>query len=214
MATEQNVTSRLIRPCGGELINLHVDNDEELEARERARHLPSIKLSERAVCDLELLAIGAFSPLDRFVGKADFQRILDEMRLCDGQIFPIPITLPVEANQFIQEGKEIALCNARSEILALMKIEEIFDWEIAEIAGKVLDTQDSRHPLVAEMHRWGKINISGPLKVLNLPRYIDFINLRLSPGQVRSKLEAFGRPNVVAFQTRNPLHRVHEEMTK
>ena len=85
---------------------------------------------------------------------------------------------------------------------------------LGETARKVFQTDDVRHPLVAEMHRWGKLNISGPLKVLRLPRYHDFADLRLSPNQVRDRLQTLGRPNVVAFQTRNPLHRIHEELTK
>jgi sulfate adenylyltransferase len=95
-----------------------------------------------------------------------------------------------------------------------MTIEEIYPWDLAEVAQKVFGTQDPRHPLVAEMHRWGKLNISGRLRVLQLPRHYDFKEMRLTPAQTRSKLETMGRENVVAFQTRNPLHRVHEELTK
>jgi sulfate adenylyltransferase len=95
-----------------------------------------------------------------------------------------------------------------------MVIEEIYEWKIDEVAQKVFGTQDLRHPLVAEMHRWGKLNISGRLQVLELPQHYDFQSLRLTPAETRARLESFGRPNVVAFQTRNPLHRAHEELTK
>src|SRR5262252_6395645 len=96
----------------------------------------------------------------------------------------------------------------------LMTIEEIYVWDAAEVGEKAFGTLDLRHPLVAEMHRWGKVHISGKLQVLQLPKHYDFQGLRLTPAQTRARLEAFGYSNVVAFQTRNPLHRVHEELTK
>jgi sulfate adenylyltransferase len=188
---------------------------EELESlKAYANQLPSLQLSERSICDLELLATGAFSPLDRFMGKQDHQRVLDEMRLESGHIFPIPVALPVENDPMIRLDCDIALRNAKNDLLAVMTIEEIYEWDLAEIARKVFGTQDLRHPLVAEMHRWGKLNISGRLRVLQLPRHYDFQDLRLTPAQTRTRLESFSAPNVVAFQTRNPLHRAHEELTK
>ncbi len=206
--------SILIPPYGGRLIDLRTPPEALEERKAYASRLPSIQLSERAVCDLELLAVGAFSPLDRFMGREDFQRVLDEMRLTSGHIFPIPITLPVEPGPAIRLDQEIALRNAKNELLAIMTIEEIYEWDREEAAQKVFGTQDLRHPLVAEMHSWGPINISGRLEVLQLPPHYDFQDLRLTPAQTRARLEELGRPNVVAFQTRNPLHRVHEELTK
>jgi sulfate adenylyltransferase len=173
-----------------------------------------VQLSERTVCDLELLATGAFSPLDRFMGRNDYQRVLEEMRLSSGHVFPIPITLPVEADPAIGLDRDLALRNGHNELLAVMTVEEIYEWDLDETARKVFGTSSVRHPLVSEMHHWGRVNISGHLQVLQLPRYYDFQNLRLTPRQIRERLEAFERPNVVAFQTRNPLHRVHEELTK
>ena len=184
------------------------------DLKARAGGLPSIQLSERSICDLELLATGAFSPLDRFMGRDDHERVLEEMRLSAGHAFPIPVTLPVEPGPAIREGEDIALRNSRNELLALMRIEEVYDWDHLEVAQKVFGTVDARHPLVAEMHRWGRLNISGRLQVLELPRRFDFEKLRLTPAQTRSRLEELGKKNVVAFQTRNPIHRVHEELTK
>ena len=184
------------------------------ERKAYANRLPSIRLSHRTVCDLELLAIGAFSPLDRFLGQADYQRVLDEMRLTSGHLFPIPITLPVEPEDNVQLGQEIALRDTGNDLLAIMTVEEIYAWDLAETAQKVFGTLDTRHPLVSEMYRWGKLNISGPIEMLQLPRAYDFRELRLTPAQTRARLETFGHDDVVAFQTRNPLHRVHEELTK
>lgn len=213
MATEIK-QSTLIQPYGGELVNLLAPEEEIATLAARANSLHSVRLSERAVCDLELLATGAFSPLDRFMGRADYARVLDEMRLASGQLFPIPVTLTVEPDDNIREGAEVTLRNSKNEMLALMKVEEVYEWDAAEAARKVLGTEDVRHPLVAEMQRWGKLNISGSLKVIMLPRYYDFKDLRLTPSETRERLARFGRENVVAFQTRNPLHRAHEEMTK
>jgi sulfate adenylyltransferase len=207
-------TTTLIEPCGGKLVNLLVPEEERADLKAYAGTLPSIQISQRSENDLECLAVGAFSPLDRFMGQADYQRVLDEMRLANGHLFPIPVTLPVDPSEDLRLGKDIALRNAKNEILAVMTVQEIYEWDLDEEAEKVYRTHDLRHPLVAEMHRWGKVNISGPLRVMQLPIHYDFKELRLSPAEVRERLMAMGSPNVVAFQTRNPLHRVHEEITK
>jgi sulfate adenylyltransferase len=198
------------------LVNLFAGEEEASELRGAAPYLPALQLSERSVCDLELLATGAFSPLDRFMGAGDYRRVLAEMRLASGHVFPIPITLPfvAPANAGIREGRDIALCDARREVLAVMTIEEIYEWKPDVEAAEVYATRDLRHPLVAEMQGWGRLNLSGRLRVLGLPRHYDFPNLRLTPQQTRAQLDARGRANVVAFQTRNPLHRVHEELTQ
>src|SRR6266849_9005618 len=116
----------LIPPYGDLLVDLFASNEEAEELGRRANSLPAIRLTERALCDLELLATGAFSPLDRFVGRADYQYILDGMRLTSGHIFPIPVALSVDPDSNIREGNEIALCNAHNEVLAVMQIEEVY----------------------------------------------------------------------------------------
>jgi sulfate adenylyltransferase len=207
--------NRIIQsPYGGILVDLMIPPEEIIESKRYANTLASIQISERIECDLELLATGAFSPLDQFMGKADYDCVLDEMRLTNGYIFPIPITLPVEKKICPKLGQDIALRNTKNELLAILTVEEIYEWELDEAARKVFDTLDLRHPLIAEMHSWGKFNISGRLKVLQLPRHFDFSDLRLTPTQTRARLKKLGRENVVAFQTRNPLHRAHEELTK
>ncbi|MBC7235693.1 MAG: bifunctional sulfate adenylyltransferase/adenylylsulfate kinase [Chloroflexi bacterium] len=204
----------LISPYGGKLVDLRVPPDEVAEWREYATHLPSIQLSERARCDLELLAVGAFSPLDRFMGQADHQRVLDEMRLTSGYLFPIPVTLPVNPNGTFDIGDDVALRDAKNDLLAILTIEEMYEWDRDEVSDKVFGTRDTMHPLVAEMSQWGSVNLSGPLRVIEVPRHYDFRDLRLTPAQCRARLEKMGYANVVAFQTRNPMHRVHEELTK
>ena len=206
--------SILIPPYGGELIDLTVPQDQVADIKARASGLPSIQLSERATCDFELLAIGAFSPLDRFMGEEDYRRTVGEMRLGDGTVFPIPVTLPVDDPSSIKLDREVALRDSRNELLAVMTVQEAYEWDMQETADLVFGTRDVRHPLVSEMHRWGRVNISGPLQVLQLPPHHDFTGLRKTPSETRASLSGYGHPNVVAFQTRNPLHRVHEELTK
>jgi sulfate adenylyltransferase len=210
MKTETN----LISPYGGKLVDLIVppENREELIAY--ANLLPSVQLTERNICDLELLATGAFSPLKTFMNRADFESVSGEMRLQNNLIFPIPISLPVEHFKGLKLDAEIALRDLRNDLLAILRVEEIYEWSRANFAENVLGTQDFRHPLVAEIEHWGKFNISGKLRVLNLPKHYDFQDLRLSPAKVREKLAELGNNGVVAFQTRNPIHRAHEEMTK
>lgn len=196
------------------MIDLLVAGEERDEFRSRAASLRSLQLSARSVCDLELLATGGFSPLETFLNRADHERVVAEMRLADGQLWPIPIALPVSANAELKLDEEIALRDERGEILATLLVEEVYEWDRNEVAQQTLGTRDPRHPLVAEMSNWGPLNISGKLRVLQLPRHYDFRELRLTPLQTRARLESLGHHNVVAFQTRNPLHRAHEEITK
>ena len=206
--------SILIPPYGGKLIDLTVPRDLAGDLKARASGLPSVQLSERAACDLELLATGAFSPLDRFMGEDDYRRTVGEMRLGDGTVFPIPVTLPVDDPSSIKLDGDVALRDSRNELLAVMTVREAYEWDLREAADRVFGTRDVRHPLVSEMHRWGRVNISGPLQVLQLPPHHDFTGLRKTPSETRASLAGYGHSNVVAFQTRNPLHRVHEELTK
>ena len=179
-----------------------------------AETLPSLQLSARSACDLELLATGAFSPLDRFMGRADYESVLNDMRLASGYIFPVPVTLPIPRSADFRKYGEIALRDQKNNILAVMRVDEIYEWDRREYADMVLGTQSERHPLVAEMQNWGGRNISGPLRVIELPRYYDFPELRMTPLEVRARLDEMNAGQVVAFQTRNPLHRAHEELTK
>ena len=204
----------LIPPYGGQLVDLMVPAAEADALRQHANTLPSVQLTDRVICDLELMAVGAFSPLDRFMGEADYRSVLETMRLTDGTIFPIPVTLPVEDRDDLRVGQQVALRDRRNLILAVMTIDEIYSWDLEEAAQKVFGTLDPRHPLVAEMHRWGPRNLAGRVRMLEMPVHYDYKSLRRTPAETRELLAQTGYQNVVAFQTRNPLHRVHEEMTK
>ena len=148
------------------------------------------------------------------MGGEAYRGVVGEMRLPDKTLFPIPITLTLKESDGLAIGQEIALRNQQNKLVAIMRIEEIYlrdsEWETKEVLG----TTDTRHPLVAEMASWGQWNIAGPIRVINLPQHHDFTELRQTPKQVRDLLCTLGFANVVAFQTRNPIHRAHEELTK
>src|SRR5512143_2579630 len=206
--------AKLIAPYGGKLVNLVVTGGERDELLGRAPRLPSIKITMRNLCDLELLATGGFSPLDRFMGKADYERVLHEMRLGAGTLFPLPITLTADPKELPTVGDDLVLRNANNDVMAIMTLEEVFHWDPETEAALAYGSTDAKHPMISEMARWNKVCISGPIRIVNLPRYFDFVELRRTPAQVRTLLEDMGNDNVVAFQTRNPLHRIHEELTK
>lgn len=214
----------VIPPYGGTLQNLLATEEERPRLLDEANYLRSIQLSARTVCDLELLATGAFSPLDRFLGKNDYEHVLETMRLGNGMLFPIPITLAVDTATLtgLNDSNRVVLRDSRNNILALLTIAEQFERDLTHEARQTLGTIDSKHPLVSEMITWGTHCLSGELTVLNLPHYVDFTELRHTPAQIRAQLGSMpvdpnaDRPYrpMVAFQTRNPLHRIHEELTK
>ena len=205
---------KLINPYGGELVNLVKTGAAREALIEQANHLPDVRLSQRSLHDLELLAVGAFSPLDRFMGKVDYEQVIEELRLANGTLFPIPITLTVKKEELPGKTEQVVLRDVRNNAFAIMDVEEVYGWDPQVEAQKVLGTADPRHPLVSEMIRWGDLCVSGRLQVFDLPSYSDFMELRRTPSEVREYLETMGHPNVVAFQTRNPMHRIHEELTK
>ena len=209
----QNIKG-LIDPYGGSLVNLIAPSEQRLALLQQASSLPRIQLSDRAVCDLELLANGGFSPLKTFLGRNDYDHVVEELRLANGILFPIPVTLTVGKGNPIKLDAKVALADAYNNLLAILRVDEIYDWNRVREAELVCGTTDSRHPLVAEMNSWGDVCLSGALAVLQLPPRYDFKSLRMEPAEVRRRLQLLGRNNVVAFQTRNPLHRGHEEMTK
>jgi sulfate adenylyltransferase len=204
----------LIAPYGGKLVNLVVAGEAREELIKLAGTYPTVRLTPRQMHDVELLAVGAFSPLDRFMGQADYQSVMDQMTLSDGTIWPIPVTLTIDKADLPEQAEWVTLRDVHNQIIAVMRIEEIFRFNWKEEAQKVYDTVDLKHPIVSEMAGWGDLCLSGELKVLNLPAYDDFVELRLTPAETRERLEKMGNANVVAFQTRNPMHRVHEELTK
>src|SRR5919107_858853 len=213
MSLDTDGSKKLVAPYGGRLVSLLAEGEEREELRARAAALPRLQLTPRNLCDLELIATGGFSPLARFMGRADYERVLEEMRLADGPLFPLPLTLTFKSGEAIKLDEEVALVDQFNNPLAVMRAEEVYEWDKAREARLAYGTEDMRHPLVAEMNSWGDLCVSGELRVIQLPQYYDFKSLRLTPAEVRERLSSLGHSNVVAFQTRNPLHRAHEELT-
>ncbi len=204
----------LISPYGGKLVDLVLKGEEREEWLKKAGGFETVRLTPRQSHDLELLAVGAFSPLDRFMGSEDYQSVLDEMKLADGTVWPIPITLTIDKEDLPEQDHWVTLRDVHNQIMAVMRLDEVFRFNWKEEAEKVYGTLDLKHPMVSEMVGWGDLCLSGELKVLNQPVYDDFVELRMTPAETRQKLMEIGNANVVAFQTRNPMHRVHEELTK
>ena len=201
-------------PYKNELVDLRVNPSDAAEIFAYGGTLPSVQLTQRELCDLEMLATGAFSPLRTFMCAADYQSVLETMRLSDGTLFPIPITLTVDDLSHIKLDRDIAIRGPHNDLLAVLNVTDIYEYDITEFNESVLSTSDPRHPMVAETSSSGRFNLSGELRVIKLPEHHNFGELRLTPRQTRERLEAMGRSNVVAFQTRNPLHRGHEEITR
>ena len=206
--------SGVIAPHGGDLVELVVDSEEAQRLSRESIGLPSIILSTRAMCDLELLATGAFSPLKQFLSRTDYHSVLVDMRLADGTLWPIPITLPVHPSPDIRLDRRVVLRSPRYDLLAILTVGEAYDRKFDDEARAVAGTTDVRHPLVAEMSSWGSIYLSGRLQVLSLPRHHDFVELRRTPVQLRKIFEEFQAESVLAFQPTAPLTLADEQFAK
>jgi sulfate adenylyltransferase len=212
--TQSQRSRELISPFGGRLVNLVPDEEERDVLLERARRLPHVPLSLRAQYDLEMLAVGAFSPLDRFMGAADYESVLAEMRLRDGTVFPVPLTLPVRKVSLAGAADEVALTDESGSLLAVLEVDGVYAYDKPREMRAVLGTTDEAHPLVAESAAWPSHYLAGRPRVLDLPRHRLHGPLCLTPAETRERLAMLRHARVVAFQTRNPMHRIHEELTK
>ncbi len=206
----------LIPPHGGELVNLVVDASRAAALRKSAPGLVQLKLGEREQCDLELLAIGGLSPLTGFMGEADFHRVCDEMQLAGGLPWPVPIVCPVGSDLAgrIERGQSVALTDDDGRLLAVMTVTEKYRHDKAKEAEQVFRTTDSAHPGVAVTMSQGDLCLSGRLEVVTPRHEPQFAAHRLTPAQTRAAFAQRGWQTVVAFQTRNPIHRAHEYITK
>lgn len=187
--------------------------------RQEADSLPDIVLSERQLCDLELIITGGFSPLEGFMGKADYDSCLDTMRLADGALFPMPITLDVSRDQVsslgLKEGARIALRDPRDDNpIAILTVSDLYDIDRTREAEKVLGADDKAHPAVAYLYSTVKdVLVGGSVQAISKPQYYDYVEMRFTPAELRHHFEKVSWRKVVAFQTRNPMHRAHRELT-
>ena len=195
---------------------LFVPASQRTEQKHYAAQLPSWDLTARQICDLELLMNRGFYPLNGFLGEADYQSVLEDMRLTDGSLWPMPITLDVSQDfaSPISVGDEIALRDEEGVILAMMTISDKWMPDKAREAELVYGRDDQAHPAVAYLHQQaGDVYLGGQIKGLQPPTHYDFRQYRHTPNELKSQFEKLGWHKVIAFQTRNPLHRAHQELT-
>ncbi len=208
----------LISPHGGTLVDRISSNAQQLQAE--AASLPTIELSAKQACDLEMIAIGAFSPLKGFVGEADFRRICTESRLADGTVWPIPITLAVDdkTKGRLEVGGRAALKHPDGTLLAVIDVEEVYAHDKKLEVPNVFRTEDAAHPGVEAVQNEGDWLVGGPVEVITVTPAKEpgeqFTEFRLPPAKTRAAFAERGWNTVVAFQTRNPIHRAHEYLTK
>jgi len=210
-------TSHLIAPHGGELIDLIVPAKKAAELKAESREFPSWDLTARQVCDLELLMSGGFSPLTGFMNRADFEGVCQNMRLSSGVLWPIPITLDVKeefAKTLKPGSSKVALRDAEGVMLAVLHVEDVWQPDRKAEADAVFKSTSAAHPgadyAISKSHPW---YIGGRIEGVEAPHHYDFRSLRLSPAEVRAEFARLGWKRVVAFQTRNPMHRAHVELT-
>ena len=195
---------------------LYVSAESALKLKHEAGALPSWDLTPRQVCDLELLMNGGFHPLKGFLGEADYDAVLETMRLSTGALWPMPVTLDVSESfaASVEEGQDIALRDAEGVILAVMTVTDKWTPDKSKEAEKVFGADDRAHPAVAYLHdKAGAVYLGGPITGLQPPVHYDFKARRDTPNELRAFFRKMGWRRVVAFQTRNPLHRAHQELT-
>ncbi len=213
-------TESLITPHGGRLINRIVDSSRAEALAAEAAAMRSITLSTKQACDLEMMATGAFSPLTGFVGKADFDSICSNLRLADGTVWPIPITLAVDdqIEAALRPGQQAALKHEDGTLLAVIDIQEIYPHDKTLEIPNVFGTEDEAHPGIKAVMDEGEWLVAGPIDVLTVtPRREtaeQFTEHRLPPAATRKAFSERDWKTIVAFQTRNPIHRAHEYLTK
>jgi sulfate adenylyltransferase len=206
----------LSEPHGGELVELVVPLAEQQALKEYSSTLPSWDLRPRQLCDLEMLLCGAFSPLDGFMGRPDYERVCSEMRLAGGSLWPIPVTLDVSevCAESLDEGAEISLRDAEGVVLAILEISDIWRPDLSVEAQQVFGTTDTKHHAVDYLlKRSGTVYLGGKLRGLQHPTHYDCKHLRHTPAELRALFENLGWRRVVAFHTHNPMHRAHQELT-
>ena len=210
-------TNPLIAPHGGQLINLILDREDAADTKAASRDFPSWDLTPRQICDLEMLLSGGFSPLTGFMNKGNYENVCSNMRLSNGLLWPMPITLDVSeafAKNLKPGSTKVALRDAEGVMIAILYVEDVWQPDRQAEGKAVFGTTSSAHPGVAYlMNRSNPWYVGGRLEGLQLPSHYDFKSLRLTPAQLRADFANIGWRRIVAFQTRNPMHRAHVELT-
>jgi sulfate adenylyltransferase len=206
----------LVAPHGGVLVDRILAGDAHEALRREAAALPQLRLDARELADLELIATGAASPLTGFLGQADYERVLSELRLADGTVWPVPLTLavPDEARASVSPGARVALHDAAGRLWGTLDVEQVFERDLRHEARQFYGTEDAAHPGVAYLLSRPRTLAGGSVSVLPLPDDLPFAAHRLTPRALRARIAERGWRRVAGFQTRNPIHRAHEHLTK
>lgn len=211
--------SKLVKPHGSDtLLPLLLEGEALAQAKEKAATLQQVTMSSREVGDLIMLGIGGFTPLDGFMGKADWQGVCDEMKLANGLFWPIPITLSTSPQQAdpISEGQEVALVDGESgETMGILTVTEKYSIDKNHECASVFKTTDTEHPGVKMVMAQGEVNLAGPVQVFSQGDFPSkYAGIYMTPAETRALFEEKGWSTVAAFQTRNPMHRSHEYLAK
>ena len=210
------MTTRLVEPHGGELCNLYVSEERMLELKKSLISYESWTLTDRQICDIELILNGGFSPLKGFLNKADYDSVLKDMRLADGTLWPMPITLDIseETADKLSKNDKLVLRDKEGFPVAVLDVEDIWKANFAEEAKAVFGTTDETHPAVNYLMNFtNPVYVGGSLEGMTVPKHYDYQGLRHTPNELRDQFAKRGWENIVAFQTRNPMHRAHVELT-
>ncbi|MFQ5900352.1 MAG: sulfate adenylyltransferase [Thermodesulfobacteriota bacterium] len=208
--------SELIVPHGGKLVDrIARDNEREI-LLEEVQEIKAISLSSREVSDLEMIGIGAMSPIEGFLSSEDYNGVVDNMRLTDGTVWTLPISLSVseEEAKGLKEGENVALKDSSGTVLAVLHLEEKFPHDKEKEASEVYGTRDKCHPGVLKLYEKGNMLLGGKISLLKLPKHQYFSEYRLTPLETRRLFKERGWKRIVGFQTRNPIHRAHEYIQK
>lgn len=206
----------IIAPHGGKLINRLVNPDQKQEFLSKADHLPRVQLDERAASDLVMIAIGAFSPLTGFMGEADYDRTVSDMRLANGLPWSVPITLSVteEVAAPLSINSLVRLDDLQGKFIGILELREKYAYDKLHEATNVYRTNDEKHPGVKVVYEQGGINLAGDIWLLDRHPHPEFPTYQIDPIDSRAMFQAKGWKTIVGFQTRNPIHRAHEYIQK
>lgn len=205
-----------IQPHGGSLINRVATTAERDEFLNQAEYLPRLQLDQRALSDLEMIAIGGFSPLQGFMAQGDYETVVTDMRLANGLPWSIPITLSVTETvaDGLKDGSRVRLDNSTGKFVGILELTERYHYNPAHEAAHVYRTNDPKHPGVEVVYGQGSVNLAGPVWLLQRDPHPYFPDYQLDPALSRAQFQAKGWKTIVGFQTRNPIHRAHEYIQK
>ena len=202
-----------IEPHGGKLVDRVVAGDARDARVSEAAGLPRIDLEDRQVSDLDMIGVGAMSPLTGFMGQKDYESVVKNIRLADGTPWPFPMGLRVSKEVADAAGERAALHAPDGKLLAVIDITDRYEGNKQDEAKHVYRTEDEAHPGVAALYSQGDVNLGGDIQVVDRPD-AEFPQLKFDPADMRAKFDEFGWNTIVGFQTRNPIHRAHEYLLK